>query len=290
MNSRSPLVAFVTVLIAGGAVACALHSGGTAPGTTVSNRIGEFVWQDLMTDDTSKSRAFYEQLFGWQFEQTSRLGRPYFIARAGTVPVGGMAQVQRRQPDEPCSQWLSYLAVSDVDAVAARAAASGARTLVAPTAVNTNRAAVVIDPQGAPVGLVKLGPTVMLPAGGPAAPVGTFFWRDYLARDAETARTFYGELAGLGADRQNRADLALHYVLTRPGPFPVAGVIAIGERKIAPNWLPYIRVNDPAQVAATAEQLGGRILLAPSADIRNGSIAVVTDPLGAAMALQRWPM
>ena len=45
--------------------------------------------QDLMTDDAEKSRKFYEQLFGWTFERTDRLGRPYFIARAGSAAVGG---------------------------------------------------------------------------------------------------------------------------------------------------------------------------------------------------------
>jgi predicted enzyme related to lactoylglutathione lyase len=293
---RLSLLAILFSFTMTGAVACAVHSGSAAASATTAagNRVGEFVWQDLMTDDIATSRAFYEQLFGWQFEQTSRLGKPYFIARAGSGPVGGMALVKRRQPDEPCAQWLSYLAVSDVEAVAKRVTASGGQLLVSPTAVNTNRAAVAVDPQGAPVGLVQLGPTVILPTGGPSAPVGTFFWRDYLARDADTARTFYADLAGLGADRQSRADLMLHYVLTRPGsasaPSPVAGVIAIGERKISPHWLPYIRVNDPAETAARAQQLGGRVILAASPEIRSGSVAVIADPNGAAMALQKWPI
>jgi predicted enzyme related to lactoylglutathione lyase len=290
-SHRITLLALVVIAAMSGALACAaLRARPTASPGAASSRVGEFVWQDLMTDDTAKSRPFYEQLFGWQFEQTSRLGRPYFIARAGTVPVGGMAQVNRRQPDEPVAQWISYLAVADVDAVAGRVTAAGGRVLVAPTAVNTNRAAVVVDPQGAPVGLVKLGPNLVLPAGGPSAAVGTFFWRDYLAKDVEMARTFYGDLAGLGAERQNRPDLVMHYILTRPGPVRVAGILAIGTRQIAPNWLPYVRVNDPAEMATRAEKLGGRVLLSPSKDIRNGSVAVVTDPAGAAMALQRWPI
>ena len=292
-NNRTSLLALAIGVTMAGAVACsALRARpAAAPGATASgSRVGEFVWQDLMTDDTDKSRTFYEQLFGWRFEQTGRLGKPYWIARSGTAPVAGMAQVNRRQPDEPVAQWLSYLAVSDVDAVAGRVTASGGRLLVTPVNINTNRAAVAVDPQGAAVGLVKVGPSVILPVGGASAPVGTFFWRDYLARDVETARTFYGDLAGLGADRQARADSVLHYVLTRPGPSPVAGIIAIGERKINPNWLPYIRVNDPTELATRAEQLGGRILLRASPDIRNGSVAVVADPGGAAVALQRWPI
>ncbi len=292
-NGRISLLTLAIGAAMSGAIACnALRArpATTTAATAGANRVGDFVWQDLMTDDIEKSRAFYEQLFGWKFEQASRLGRPYFIARLGTTPVGGMARVDRKSPDEPVAQWISYLAVADVDAVAGRVTASGGQLLVTPVDINTNRAAVAVDPQGAPVGLVKLGPAVIPPVGGATALVGTFFWRDYLARDVETARTFYGNLGGLGADRQNPGDLMLHYVLTRPGPSPVAGIIPIGERKIRPNWLPYIRVNDPAQMATRAEQLGGRILLSASPDIRNGSVAVVTDPGGAAVALQKWPI
>jgi predicted enzyme related to lactoylglutathione lyase len=291
-RDRLILAALAAAVLSGG-MACGSAQSQTPPAvapTGDSSRIGDFVWQDLMTDEVAKSRTFYEQLFGWKFEETSRLGRPYFIARSGSSPVAGMASVARRAPDEPVAQWLSYLAVNDVDAVASRVTAAGGRLLVTPTAINTNRAAVAVDPQGAPIGLVTLGTTVILPVGGPTAPVGAFFWRDYLARDVETARTFYSDLAGLTADRPNREGLVSQYILRRPGPLPVAGIIAIGARDITPNWLPYIRVTDPVAMATRAEQLGGRILMRASPDIRNGSVAVVTDPAGAAMALQKWPI
>ncbi len=161
---RLSLLAFLICVTVTGAAACAaLRARPTAaPGAAAaSGRVGEFVWQDLMTDDAVKSRAFYEQLFGWTFDETNRLGRPYLIARLGTTPVGGMTQVARQRPDEPVAQWLSYLAVADVDAVAGRVTASGGKLLVSPTNVNTHRAAVAVDPQGAPVGLVKLGPSVI---------------------------------------------------------------------------------------------------------------------------------
>jgi predicted enzyme related to lactoylglutathione lyase len=290
-NKHTVLVACLGITALIGAAACASRSrAAAAPAATPgASRVGDFVWQDLITEDAEKSRAFYEQLFGWKFERTTRLGRPYLIGRSGSTPVGGIAQVERRQPDEPIAQWISFLAVADVDATAARVTGSGGQMLVAPTAVNTSRAAIAVDPQGAAVGLVTLGANITPPVGGRAAPIGTFFWRDYLARDVDAARTFYSNLAGLTADRQTRSDLLIHYILTRPGPAPVAGIVAIGEQPVSPNWLPYIRVNDPAPLATRAEQLGGRILVNARADLRNGSVAVITDPGGAAMALQKWP-
>lgn len=280
-------------ILAAVAAACANRSQSAAPPntSTPASRTGEFVWQDLMTDDIAKSRTFYEQLLGWQFEQTTRLGRPYLIAHLGSnpTPIAGIAQVARQQPDQPVTQWLSYLSVADVDAVATRLTGAGAKVLVAPTDVRTSRAAVAVDPQGAPIGVVELGSDVRLPIGGQSAEVGTFFWRDYLTKDVDGARTFYADVAALGATRQTRPDSLLHYVLTSAGSTPVAGVVPIGERDIRPHWLPYIRVNDPAATAARAEQLGGRILLPVRADIRNGSVAVVADSGGAVLALQKWP-
>jgi hypothetical protein len=86
------------------------------------------------------------------------LGRPYFIARAGSAAVAGMAQIERRRPDEPIAQWISYLSVSNVDSAVARLTTAGGRVLVAPTDIQASRAAIVVDPQGAPFGLVRLGP------------------------------------------------------------------------------------------------------------------------------------
>ena len=293
MTSRRLGLSLLFAAIATAGAACANRSqAAAAPNTTIpTSRIGEFVWQDLMTDDVAKSRAFYEQLLGWQFEQTTRLGRPYLIAHLSSnpTPIAGIAHVARKQRDQPVTQWLSYLSVGDVDAVSQRLTGTGAQVLVPPTDIRSGRAAVAVDPQGAPIGLVKLGSGIRLPIGGQSAEIGTFFWRDYLTKDVDGARTFYTDLAGLGATRQTRPDSLLHYVLTSAGSTAVGGVVPVGEREIRPHWLPYIRVDDPAAMAARAEQLGGRILLPVRADIRNGSVAVVADSGGAAIALQKWP-
>ena len=51
-----------------------------------------------------------------------------------------------------------------------------------------------------------------------------------------------------------------------------------------------IRVEDPAAMAARAVSLGGKVLIEPRPDVRKGTLAVVTDPTGAALALQKWPL
>ena len=55
-------------------------------------------------------------------------------------------------------------------------------------------------------------------------------------------------------------------------------------------WMPYVRVEDPAVVAKQAAKMGGKALLEPRADIRKGTVAVIADPAGGALAVQKYPL
>ena len=67
--------------------------------------------------------------------------------------------------------------------------------LLAPTAVGAyGRVAVVLDPQGAPLGLA--GVTGTLPAEPAQPPLNRFFWMEHLAKDGPAALAFYKGLAG----------------------------------------------------------------------------------------------
>ena len=59
---------------------------------------------------------------------------------------------------------------------------------------------------------------------------------------------------------------------------------------VLPNWLPYVLVDDPSAVAARVDELGGRVLLGPHEELRGGSVAIITDPSGAALTIQKWPL
>jgi len=70
---------------------------------------------------------------------------------------------------------------------------------------------------------------------------------------------------------------------------PRAGLFRSPWQRETSVWLPYVRVSDPAAMAAKAAELGGTIALAPRASVRNGSVAIVLDPAGAPLALQKYP-
>ncbi len=286
MIPRSSLVAAVLLIAAGGTAACAGQQPATAPASTEDT--GRFVWQDLMTDDVDAAVDFYGDLLGWEFEETVRLGDRYVLARSAGSYVAGIAHVEHPDtPDEDIDQWLSYLSVPDVERAVEQVGRAGGRVLVDPVDLQAARAAVITDSGGAPLGLLEL-PGELSEDARQALDAEVFIWRDYLARDAEAAVAFYRDLAGFEAEQSRRDDSLVHYILSRGD--ARAGLFAIGEQPVEPNWLVYVRVADPAATARRAEQLGGQVILEPSTDIREGSLAIVADPGGAAIALQRWPI
>ena len=267
--------------------ACA--SGKAAPAAAVpvaNDTVGRFVWHDLVTHDVAASQKFYAALLGWEFEQTTRSGRPYVIARSSGQLTGGI--VGREGAASGPGTWLSYLSVADLDRAVGQVTSAGGKVLLSPTAVGAyGRVAVVLDPQGAPLGLA--GVTGTLPAEPAQPPLNRFFWIEHLAKDGPAALAFYKGLAGY--ESVTTSEHGVDYsVLKRLR--SRAGLLQVPAQfeGVQPHWLPYVRVEDPAALAAKALSLGGKVVIEPRADIRNGTLAIVVDPTGAALALQKWPL
>jgi predicted enzyme related to lactoylglutathione lyase len=277
------------LILAGLVAACSTRQSSTPGGPATDEVTRQFVWQELLTEDVQAARRFYGSLFGWQFEETERLGKPYLVVRAGGDYVAGIVPVERQRSDEPVTQWLSYLLVGDVDVAAQGFADAGGKILVSPTDLrNSARAAVVTDPAGALLGLVST--EAELPELPADPPLGSFFWRDYFAQDVQVSLDLYRQFPGYRVQEESHSG-TLHYVI-RHGALskPLAGLIPIGDSPVRPNWLPYVRVADPAALARRTSELGGSVLLEPNPEARDGSVAIVADPNGGALALQKWPI
>ena len=281
------------VLLSLAAALAVIASGCTTPtvapmqGMAISKTplIGKFVWRDLLTDDPAAVKPFYAGLFGWEFVETTAMGRPYTLVKAGGQFIGGIAKAERQVPQQPNSQWLSYLSVPDVDRAAERTRAAGGSVLLAPFELpKVGRGAVVIDPQGAPLGLLRA--SLGDPADVPEPVMHRFLWTEELARDPLAAAQFYADLVGFEVLVHDQGDKPFRVLkLGRER----AGIMRMPFAGMQPTWLVSVRVADPAASAQRTQQLGGRVLLAPRMDVREGNVALVADPSGAVLALQRWP-
>jgi len=248
--------------------------------------LGKFVWRDLVTENPDAVKPFYAGLFGWEFEEGRALGAPYTLVKSGGQYIAGISKTRRPQPDQPVSQWLSFMSVADVDRAVEQTRAAGGSVVAGPLDLpNIGRGAVVLDPDGAPLGLLRS--RIGDPADTAAPALNRFLWTEHLSRDPQASADFYASLAGFEVRKVDFGGRP-YWVLVqgRERAALLRNPIAVDR----PIWLAYVRVADPAASAARAAELGGRVLLAPSAGLRNGTLALIADPTGAVLALQKWPL
>jgi predicted enzyme related to lactoylglutathione lyase len=131
---------------------------------------GAFCWNELATTDLDAAQNFYKTLLGWEINEgrTSGGGMRYSEIIVGGRHVGGMYSTsemgeacgggegaQQQQPPPP--HWMSYVAVDDVDASAAKAKELGGKVCVEPMDIpNVGRFCVINDPAGAVLSLITL--------------------------------------------------------------------------------------------------------------------------------------
>jgi predicted enzyme related to lactoylglutathione lyase len=111
-----------------------------------------FIWNELVTPDQASAGPFYSALFGWERHEVDAgpLGT-YTLFRHGGDDVGGMMNPTARDyAGSPPPRWISYIAVADADATAARVHGLGGEVLEAPHDIpGVGRIAMFTDPTGA---------------------------------------------------------------------------------------------------------------------------------------------
>jgi predicted enzyme related to lactoylglutathione lyase len=250
---------------------------------TSPHRDGAFVWYDLLTEDLPKAERFYGGLFGWTFAETDVPG--YSLIEHGGRAIGGIVDTSARRSKLNESQWVSVLSTPDVEAAVGATRDAGGTVHVRPTDLpGRGRLAVVSDPEGALLALLR---TTTGDPPARRAGIGDWLWTELWTADPTSAGAFYAGLAGYDVERRTILEDIEYDVFTIAGD-PRAGMIPLPDDSIRPHWLPYVRVEDAAALAAEVEALGGRVLLDPSEGARRGSVAIVLDPTGAPLALQEW--
>ncbi len=256
------------------------------PTPTGTQQVGKFVWFDLLTDDVPGVARFYRGLFGWEFATSSDDSTYTVILHRGT-PIGGVVYTDRLAQDVKTSQWLSSISVPDIEEAVELVRSSGGVVYAKPRDLpERGRVAVVTDPQGALVAFVRADggdPPDREPA------LGDWLWSELWTTDADAAMSFYESLVGYRREAFD-AGVSRPYHLLLAGDRARAGVMEIPFDGVRPNWLTYVRVEDPVAIAGRVEALGGTVLIPVRDDIRGGSVALIADPSGGVLAVQRWPI
>jgi predicted enzyme related to lactoylglutathione lyase len=254
------------------------------PLTTVPNSprlTGKFVWADLVTDDVTTARNFYTRMFGWTFRDIGN----YSIAANDERPLAGMFQ-RPRPTDRPAKpRWIPYMSVSSVSEAQGRVTKAGGKVLASQQNFpQRGDQAVFADAEGAVFGVIasrRGDPQDFLPE------PGDWVWIQLVSRDAKAAGEFYQALGGYEVlPNEARPN---SYVLTSKG-YARAAVMTLpaGKPDMKSAWLPFVRVKSAGESVARAQELGGKVLIAPKAEVFQGRVAVIADPTGAALGILEW--
>jgi len=120
------------------------------------NGHGFFHWNELLTHDVEKAKAFFASTLGWTYEDMPLPdGGTYYVAIMNDEPVGGMMKMPAEVPAGTPSHWLGYIEVDDLDARLEKVSRAGGSVLRSPFEVSeVGRIAVVADPSGAVIGFI----------------------------------------------------------------------------------------------------------------------------------------
>ena len=112
---------------------------------------------------------------------------------------------------------------------------------------------------------------------------GTPSWVDLSSPDLEASNSFYGTLFGWAVETDPRPDSGGYGMFTLRG-HNVAG-LGPAQPGRPPMWSTYITVESADAMAEKARQAGGSVLLEPMDVLDVGRMAVLADPVGAAISI-----
>jgi predicted enzyme related to lactoylglutathione lyase len=247
--------------------------------TRTSYAPGVPCWIDLATTEPEAARAFYGELFGWEFAVGGPEVGGYTMCLIEGEPVAGMAAIQT-QGMPPV--WSTYLATADVDATAEAVRRAGGQVVMAPLDVQDHgRLCFAIDAVGAAIGFWQPRNHI---GSSRVNEHGAMVWNEHCSRDLAGAQDFYAEVAGWEFEPMETG--GPRYALARRDGEVCAGLLEMTRQwgDAPPHWMVYFHVDAVERVRETALRLGAAEH-APLTDTPFGRFTVIADPQGAALTL-----
>jgi predicted enzyme related to lactoylglutathione lyase len=119
-----------------------------------SKQAGEFVWNELATNNVQAAKDFYGKMFGWEFVEKKSDNMTYTIVKKGNKEFGGIWEIPAAQQQQIPNHWLSYIQVDNIDQAVEKAKQNGATILKPVQKVgDMGQFAVIKDPVGAHIAL-----------------------------------------------------------------------------------------------------------------------------------------
>ena len=255
----------------------------------MSNKHGDFIWYELMTDDAAAASRFYGDIFGWQSMDSGQSDKDYRIQLAKdpdtgeTNAVGAFLQLDKdMQAGGARPAWVGYIGVEDVDAAVRSVVKAGGSILMPAWDVpDVGRMAMLMDPEGAPFYMMRGASDEKSMAFADDRPrLGHCAWNELSANDPAKAMSFYCGQFGWQKDGEMDMGPIGNYEFLRHGGM-MGAIMKKPDEAPMPMWNFYFRVADIDAAVKKITSGGGQIIQGPQ-DIPGGEFTVnALDPQGA---------
>jgi uncharacterized protein len=245
----------------------------------MSNVNGFPIWYELLTNDATASRAFYERVIGWKYQEPSAQDpMHYYQMDTGDGFVGGMMELdEKMRANGARPTWLFYLNVDDVDATLKQVEAhGGTTTMPAFDLAHVGRIAMIADPQGNPL-------YVMRPSSHETSSafdrkgMGKCNWNELTTSDPAASQEFYERIFGWTYPESMPMPTGGRYALVHAGDIRIAGTM-----KAAPGapsgWQFYFRTADIDASVEAVKNAGGKVHAGPM-DVPGGDRVILASDL-----------
>ncbi|MEZ4661855.1 MAG: VOC family protein [Caldilineaceae bacterium] len=250
---------------------------------TTKRAAGTPTWLDLATPDLDVAKAFYKQVFGWDYFDTGPDFGHYNMAMAQGRNAAGMGPIWPPDSPQP-SAWTIYLASDDINADVKRVQELGGQVMVEPMVIgDSGSMAICVDPTGAAFGLWEANNHI---GSGVENEHGGMTWFEVNTRDSAAACAFYEALTNTTANKMDGMD----YHIMQRGDDMLYGVLQMDENwaGIPPHWIGYFTVDNTDAAVERVVAAGGQVRV-PAFDMPYGRMAVLSDPAGAAFSIVQPP-
>ncbi len=120
------------------------------------SQVGKVGWIDITVDDADGLRDFYQEVVGWDCEETSMGEYSDYTMKmpSNGEAIAGVCHSRGSNANLP-GGWLVYFIVADVDASAAKCKEKGGNLIIEPRELAGGRFCIVEDPSGATAALYQ---------------------------------------------------------------------------------------------------------------------------------------
>ncbi|MFH0258720.1 VOC family protein [Vibrio rumoiensis] len=258
--------------------ACSQSPSLTLPALASSNNkaVGTIIWRDLATTAPDKVQPFYHNVFGWNFESVND---DYSLITYQGQNIAGMAKMPS---NSSTNYWLPVISTNNVDNTLSQSKLAGGKTLIKKTTLKgRGELAVIQDPQGAVFSILNTFT-------GDPAPLakqdGNWIWQEIWTDNISQSQSFYQKLGDFKSTDKTMLGHSYSYLAINDQ--PAFGFVKKPNAEVPTTWVNYIKVSDINATVEKIELNGGHVLMAPTKEVRNGTVAIIRDPAGAGFVIQ----